>query len=308
MMVGIDIGGTKIELAAFDAGFKTLGVWRASTPRTGYVDLISRLCRLLKRAQKLVGPPVSIGVGVPGLIREGRISAASNIPSLRDKNLRRDLSDALGQDVALTNDANAFVHSESYDGSGHGYSSVCGLIVGTGYSGAFSLSGSVNPGWQGAAGEIGHAPISAVVAKTHNLPLRQCGCGLAGCIERYVSGSGLEWICRHLNTPYSTCIDFANGLDSQEVLAECVLNVYLDCLGSSIAGLVLANDPDVFVLGGGVSNISALYERLPSAVESHLFAALDSPPIKMARHGDSSGVRGAALIGCQRLPSLASQE
>ena len=299
MKVGIDIGGTKIELAAFDAGFNRVGTWRKPTPRSSYGDLAKTVCELVKRVHKVAGPPESIGVGVPGLIREGRVLAASNLPGLSGKNLRRDLSDAVGQNIVLTNDANAFVRSEAFDGSGSGYSAVCGLIVGTGYSGAFSFSGNVNRGWQGAAGEFGHTPISAVVAKAHNLPLRQCGCGLAGCIERYVSGPGLEWICRHLNAPFSTALEFAEGLHRHEVLAGCVLNVYLDCLASSIASLILTNDPDVFVLGGGVSNISALYEKLPGAVESQLFGTVTAPPIKMARHGDSSGVRGAALVGIQ---------
>ena len=306
MMVGIDIGGTKIELAAFDENLNAVGSWREPTPKASYVDLITSLQVLVKRAQDLAGPLGSIGVGVPGLIHDGRVSASSNIPSLNGKDVRRDLSDAVGQDIILSNDANAFVQSEAYDGSGYGYSCVCGLIVGTGYAGAFSFSGCVNLGRQGVAGEIGHVPISAVVANAHQLPLRQCGCGLAGCIEQYVSGPGLEWICRYLNAPFSTCIELAKALDSEEASAERVLDVYVDCLGSSIASVILTSDPDVFVLGGGVSNINALYERLPSVVESHLFAALTSPPIKMARHGDSSGVRGAAIIGLQRKAVQAS--
>ncbi len=300
MMVGIDIGGTKIELAAFDAGFATLGVWRESTPRTSYGDLVNRICTLVKRAHALAGPTDSIGVGVPGLMHNGRVTATSNIPGLKGKNLRRDLSAAVGQDVILARDVDAFVQSEAHDGSGCGFSSVCGLVLGTGYSGAFSFSGSSNPSWQGAAGEIGHVPISARVARRHELPLRKCGCGLTGCIEQYVSGPGLEWMCRHLGAPYRSCIELAEGLGDRSGPAERVLDVYLDCLGSSIASLILSNDPDVFVLGGGVSNITSLYERLPDRVETHLFGNLTSPPIKMARHGDSSGVRGAALIARQQ--------
>ena len=133
-----------------------------------------------------------------------------------------------------------------------GFASVCGLIVGTGYSGAFSSSGSLNLGWQGAAGEIGHVPISTRVAHAHQLPLRKCGCGLSGCIEQYVSGPGLEWLCQHLGAPFSSCIELAKGLDDQSGEAQRVLDVYLDCLGSSIASLILTHDPEVFVLGGGV--------------------------------------------------------
>ena len=300
MMVGIDIGGTKIELAAFDARLTTLGAWRESTPRTSYRDLVSVICTLVERADAYAGPADSIGVGVPGLMRNGRVTATSNLPGLTGKNLRRDLSAAFGQDVILARDVDAFVRSEAHDGAGRGFSSVCGLILGTGYSGAFSFSGNSTPGWQGAAGEIGHVPISARVARAHKLPLRKCGCGLTGCMEQYVSGPGLEWICRHLGAPFSSCIELAGGLDERSGQAERVLDVYVDCLGSSIASLILSNDPDVFVLGGGVSNITSLYERLPDSVETHLFANLSPPPIRMARHGDSSGVRGSALIAMQR--------
>ena len=212
------------------------------------------------------------------------------------KYLRRDLSAAVGQEVILVNDADAFVQSEAFDGSGCGFESVCGLIIGTGYAGAFSFLGKSNAGFQGAAGEIGHVPISAYVAQAHDLPLRRCGCGLTGCIEQYVSGPGLEWICRHLGAPFSSCTELAEGLDKQSEAAQRVLDVYLDCLGSSIASLIMTNDPEIFVLGGGISNIRSLYARLPDVVETHLFAELASPPIRMARHGDSSGVRGAALI------------
>ena len=300
MIVGIDIGGTKIALGAFDAELNSLGMWREPTPRTSYVDLVNKICVLVKRAHKLAGPPESIGIGVPGLIHDGRVMTTSNIPGLKGRNLHRDLSDAFGQDVILANDANTFVQAEAYYGAGYGYSSVCGLIVGTGFSGAFASAGSVNAGWQGAAGEVGHIPISANAASVHKLPLRTCGCGLIGCIEQYVSGPGLEWICRHLDAPFSSCIELAAGLDSRAGPAERVLNVYLDCLGSSIASLILTNDPDVVVLGGGVSNITSLYERLPDVVETHLFAGLNSPPIRKARHGSTSGVRGAALIARQR--------
>ena len=300
MIVGIDIGGTKMELAAFDAALNTLGTWRDATPTASYDDLVAKVCALVKQAKELAGLPDFIGVGVPGVVQDGYVSATSNIPSLRGKNLSRDLSDAVGHSVVLSNDANSFVRSEVFDGAGCGYSAVCGLIIGTGYSCAFSFSGHVFGGQQGLAGEIGHVPISAVVARAHGLPLRQCGCGLVGCIEQYVSGPGLDWICRHLNSPFSSGIELAKNLECREEDAERVLNVYLDCLGSSIANLVLTNDPDVFVLGGGVSNINFLCERLPSFVETHLFGGLASPPIKMARHGDLSGVRGAALMGRQR--------
>ena len=300
MLVGIDIGGTKIELAAFDAGLKPLGKWREPTPTGSYEELVGKLRVLVEQASELVGPPVSVGVGVPGVINDGHVWATSNVPSLKGKDLRTDLSSAIGRRVVLSNDATSFVRSEAFDGSGRGYSSVCGLVIGTGYAGAFALSGSVILGRQGVAGEIGHVPISALVAKMHGLPLRRCGCGLVGCIEQYVSGPGLDWICRHIESPFNSGKELAKGLQIATAGADRVLNVYLDCLGSSIAGLVLTHDPDIFVLGGGVTNMKCLFERLPSFVEAHLFARVSCPPIRMARHGDSSGVRGAALIGRQQ--------
>ena len=299
MLVGIDIGGTKIELAAFDAGLNTLCKWREPTPTASYKELVGKVSALVEQASELVGPPESVGVGVPGVINDGHVWATSNVPSLQGQDLRTDLSSAIGRRVVLANDATSFVRSEAFDGSGRGYSSVCGLVIGTGYAGAFASSGSVILGRQGVAGEIGHVPISAVVAKTHGLPLRRCGCGLAGCIEQYVSGPGLDWICRHFGSPFNSAIELAKGLQNATEDVERVLTVYLDCLGSSIAGLVLTHDPDVFVLGGGVTNMKCLFERLPSFVQAHLFAGVTCSPIRMARHGDSSGVRGAALIGRQ---------
>lgn len=294
MRIGIDFGGTKIEAAALDdtGAF----VARIREPNPGSYDAaLALVAQLIARVEAEAGPARSVGLAIPGSPspRTGLIRNA-NSTYLNDRRFGEDLALALGRPVRLANDANCLALSEALDGAGNGAASVFGVIVGTGCGGGLVDGGELVEGAHGVAAEIGH--VSLPWPSVDEAPGPACWCGLRGCLETWVSGSGFQR--DHEATTgraWTAQAVVAAARDGDEDAAT-ALDRYIDRLGRALAMVVNLVDPEVFVLGGGMSNVSELYDRLPDIVARHAFADHWDGRIVAARWGDSSGVRGAARL------------
>jgi fructokinase len=274
MRIGIDLGGTKIEVAVLgDEGGLFLRE-RVATPRDDYAATVAAIAALVRQARAKVGAgdtAVNVGVGIPGAesLATGLIKNA-NSTWLIGKPLRADLEAALGCRVRLANDANCFALSEATDGAAAGAAVVFGVILGTGVGGAIVVDGKVLAGANAIAGEWGHNPLPDKCAA------RRCYCGRSNCIETFLSGPALA---------------ADGGADD-----EAAMQRYEARLARALAQVINILDPDVIVLGGGVSNLNGLYERVPQLWGEHVFSDTVATRLVKHRHGDSSGVRGAAWL------------
>jgi fructokinase len=282
LRVGIDLGGTKIEALALDRGREVFRK-RVPTPRGDYAATIEAVASLVREAGD-----GSVGVGIPGaLSRWTGLVKNANSTWLIGRPLKEDLENALGRAVRIENDANCFALSEAVDGAGKGARVVFGVILGTGVGGGIVIDGKVVTGANAIAGEWGHNPLPAPTAA--DLPHPNCYCGRIGCIETYLSGPGLsrdhEQTTGERRTP-EEIVSLGNESFSR----------YVERLARCLAGVINVLDPDVIVLGGGMSNVAALYTEVPHLWTRHVFsdhvATRLAPPV----HGDSSGVRGAAWL------------
>ncbi|MDR2959168.1 MAG: ROK family protein [Stenotrophomonas sp.] len=298
---GIDIGGTKIELVACDAAMQVTWRRRVSTPQGDYDGFLQAMLGLVAEADTALGrSDAPIGIALPGVRdrRTGR-QLSANVPALTGHSVAADLQARLQRRLHFGNDLQCFALSEAHGGAAEGYPSMFGAILGTGAGGGFCLQGRLLSGFNGLAGEWGHWSVPGHLLQRHGLPLIDCACGLQGCVERYVSGSGLAMIERHLGgnaADASAVIALAEAGDAR---ARQALDIHRDLLGHSLAALVLALDPHVIVLGGGLSQYVPLYQQLPAAISAHLFNGVQVPPIVPPRFGDAGGARGAALLACQ---------
>ena len=299
MIYGLDVGGTKIELAVFDAAFDQVSTRRIATPKRNYQEFLDAVVTLVRETDQRLHGKGSVGIGLPGVIDRHRCAVSANVPCINGKPLADDLSRLLERPVAFENDVKAFTLSEVNGGGAAGKSRALGVVIGTGVAGALSIDGKLYRGRQGVAGEFGHIPLPAVLQQRYGLRLRPCGCGLTGCVEMYLAGPGLLWLSEHFNARYHTIVELLQGVRDNHDRAQEILSAYLDCLGCHFAQLTLLYDPDVIVLGGGLSNIPELYQRLPTAIGRYLFTGVAPPPVLPPRFGDSSGVRGAAILGHQ---------
>lgn len=289
--IGVDYGGTKIEAAALDAEGRFQARVRAATPRE-YDGSIEAVAQLVEAAEAQAGTRAQrVGLGIPGSVspRTGLIRNA-NSTWLNGRDLGGDLAARLGRPVRLANDANCLAVSEATDGAGEGCGLVFAAILGTGCGGGLAFEGRPIAGRNGVAGEWGHTPLPWTTAQEHPGPA--CWCGRRGCLEQWISGPGFER-------------DHGGGLRAPEILAQAragepqagaALERYVARLARALAVIVDVIDPDVIVLGGGMSNVAELYERLPAAISPHVFGDGVDTPVRPARHGDSSGVRGAAWL------------
>lgn len=295
---GIDIGGSKIELVAFDAAMQPGFCRRIDTPREDYASFIDAVCTLVALADVALGEPCqAIGVGLPGVRdRDSGRQLSANVPALTGQAVGADLRDALQRPLQLGNDLQCFALSEAQGGAAEGYPSMLGAILGTGAGGGYCLQGRLVSGHNGIAGEWGHWALPAHLQARHGLPLLACGCGLHGCIECYVSGTGLAALHRHLGGASSDAATVIAAAATGDTHAERALAIHLDLLGHTFASLVMALDPHVIVLGGGLSRHAPLYAALPAAIQPHLFPGVRLPPILPPRFGDAGGARGAALL------------
>lgn len=289
--IGVDFGGTKIEAAALDADGRFLARLRAPNPRD-YDAALRTVANLVADAeQEAGGRAAAVGVGMPGSISpaSGLIRNA-NSTWLNGRSFGADLEQVLGRPVRLANDANCMALSEATDGAGADSAVVFAVIIGTGCGGGLVVDRQLVNGRNGVAGEWGHTPLPWPSAREHPGPT--CWCGRRGCLETWISGTGLER-------------DHGGGLAAQDVVAQArsgdadasaALDRYVDRLARGLGVVCDIVDPDVIVLAGGMSNVDELYARLPGAVAPHVFTDAFTTPVRKAAHGDSSGVRGAAWL------------
>jgi predicted NBD/HSP70 family sugar kinase len=282
LRIGVDLGGTKIEAIALD-GSREVFRKRVPTPRGDYAATIATVASLVRA----IGEG-SVGVGIPGaLSRATGLVKNANSTWLIGKPLKQDLEKAIGREVRLENDANCFALSEAADGAGKGAEVVFGVILGTGVGGGIVVHGKVLTGPNAIAGEWGHNPLPAPTAQ--DLPLPACYCGRMGCIETYLSGPGL--VRDHLQLT-------GHSLASEEIVALQgeTLRRYEERLARSLASVINVLDPDVIVLGGGMSNVVRLYTEVPRLWSRCVFSDHVATRLARSAHGDSSGVRGAAWL------------
>ncbi|EPJ49684.1 MAG: hypothetical protein OFPI_23580 [Osedax symbiont Rs2] len=304
MYYGFDIGGTKIQLAAFDQEFNLVKQQRQATPIDDYSEFLNKIQSMVRQFDAQLQSIGSVGIGFPG-IRDYHNGAfiSVNIPCVIGQQLELDLSDLLQRPVRVENDCKCFALSEAILGSAKDYQNVFGAIIGTGAGGGQVTAGKLCTGVHGFAGEWGHIGINAYILDKYNIPVWPCACGLQGCAEQYISGSGLQNLYKfkyqqtHAITLESISAEQIMLLvDSGDQLASEVFEIYVDMLASSLATIQLSYDTDAIVLGGGMSNVRALYQKLPAYIKQHLFDRAQAPVVLAPEFGDASGVRGAALL------------
>lgn len=293
--IGVDFGGTKIEAAALgaDGGFLA----RVRTPNPGDYDAAVRAVRDLvaKALAEAGGGEATVGIGMPGTLSPlTGLARNSNSTWLNGKPFKQDLERALGQEIRLQNDANCFALSEAVDGSAVGAKTVFGGILGTGCGGGVVVDGQALFGRNGIAGEWGHTPLPWPTRDEHQA--HRCWCGRVDCLETWVSGSAFVEDYRRATGRRLDGAAIVAAARAGEPDAVANLDRYIDRLGRALASLCNILDPDAIVLGGGMSNVDELYERLPEVVKRYAFTDLFTTPIVKAKYGDSSGVRGAAWL------------
>ena len=299
-MYGLDIGGTKTEFAVFDEDLSRLHTRRVATPTSDYRRFIQSIRELVDDADRKFESVESVGVGVPGIRdRRGR-SFSVNVPCMNGHNVKDDLGSALNRTVAVINDGRAFALSEANGGAAHGKDPMIGVILGTGAFGGYCIAGRLQGGRDGVAGEWGHLAIAATVRERYALALHRCGCGKHGCIETYVSGRGLSRIHAHFSGSGLAAHRVVDGMRAGDTACKRAFGIWLDCVASCFVQLVLHINPEIIVLGGGLSQIRELYWQLPSKLSNYLFGGIPPPAIVPATFGDASGVRGAAIHAAQR--------
>ncbi len=295
MRIGIDLGGTKIEAIALGGDGEVLVRRRVPTPVGSYSGTLQAIAALVRAIEAGLGERGSVGVGTPGALSPatGQMKN-SNSTWLLGKALDTDLAAVLERPVRLANDANCFALSEATDGAGAGAEVVFGVIVGTGTGGGLVVGGRVLGGANGIAGEWGHNPLPW--PQPGELPGPACYCGRRGCIETFLSGPGLsrdfrETAERTLDPPH--IVEDAERGGEQ---AEAALARYEDRMARGLAHVINVLDPDVIVLGGGMSNLQRLYRNVPAGWAGHVFSDRVDTRLVPPVHGDSSGVRGAAWL------------
>lgn len=294
---GFDVGGTKIELAIFDANFNKLHSQRTYTPTHDYKKFIDSIMGLVEFADNLVNAKGKIGIGIPGIVNhKTKQQLAVNVPCLTGKNLVDELTHLLNRKVAIENDCRCFALSEANTEQTKNLSSIFGTILGTGAGGGLVFEGKLFRGSNGIAGEWGHVPMSANIINRYNLPLFKCNCGLTACNERYLSGTGLAQVLDAKGFSVLNTEGFSQQLSLGNNEALKLFDMYLDMLASALASLQLLYDVDAFVLGGGLSNIQNIYSGLPKKMTDWLLPNVVPAKILPPVFGDSSGVRGAAML------------
>lgn len=295
MRIGIDLGGTKTEIACLDDSGAMLLRRRVATPRDDYPATVRTIARLVEQAELELGRRGSVGVGIPGAISSitGRVKNA-NSTWLNGRPLLQDLEAALSRPVRVQNDANCLAVSEATDGAGAGAPVVFAAILGTGVGAGIAVGGRAVAGRNGIAGEWGHVPLPAPLDDERPGP--GCWCGRRGCIETWLSGPALEADHRRVTGRPLAVPAIAAAAAAGDRDCAATLQRYVDRLARALAMVVDILDPDAIVLGGGVSNVDAVVVALPALIAPRVFSDGFDTPVLRSRHGDSSGVRGAAWL------------
>lgn len=299
MYYGFDIGGTKIEFGAFDENLQRLATERRPTPANDYQGLLCILAEMVNKYDAKFGCEGFVGVGIPGIENadDGTVLTA-NIPAAKGQTLRADLAIKIGRDVALNNDANCFALSEAWDEHIKREKIVLALILGTGFGGGIVIDGQVLSGKNNVLGELGHMciPLDAWMKLGENAPIYDCGCQKKGCIDNYLSGRGFEMLYAHDNGERIKAVEIIDAFYAGEQKATLFVEKYIEMMAMVFGGIITALDPDVVVLGGGLSNFDYIYEQMPLRLPAYLLSIAHPPTVMKAKYGDSGGVRGAAFL------------
>lgn len=293
--IGIDLGGSKIEAIALNGPGETLYRRRTPTPVGDYAGTLHAIGELVSEIERKLGRADSVGIGTPGsLSAKTGVIRNSNSIVLNGKALDRDLSHVLNRPVRLENDANCFALSESVGGAADAFETVFGVILGTGVGGGLVVRKRIISGRNKIGGEWGHNPMPWPT--TTELPGPPCYCGKTGCIETFLSGPALARDFLAKNGRSLDARSIALAAEAQDHAAAAQVEIYADRLARGLATVINIFDPDAIVLGGGLSNIRRLYRSLPQLISEYVFSDSFATPILLGRHGDSSGVRGAAFL------------
>ena len=326
MRIGIDLGGTKTEIICLDRGNgKELYRHRVPTPKDDYAGTVANMVNMVHEAEKTLGLEGTVGIGIPGTISRdtGRVKNANSV-WLNGQPLKVDLEKALGRPVRIMNDANCMAVSEATDGAAAGYKVVFGAIVGTGCGAGVAINGEALDGVNGIAGEWGHNPLpypevwsgtadglaaaphawadkrgiqyAATSLENSEYPGAPCYCGRSGCIETWISGTGFKNDYNRVYSEELSTHDIIANANRGEPKAVATLERYISRLARSLAGIINVLDPDIIVLGGGMSNVNQLYTEVPKIWAMYILSDVVHTKLVPARHGDSSGVRGAAWL------------
>jgi fructokinase len=295
MRIGIDLGGSKIEGVLLDAEGAESGRERVATPQGDYTATLQAISRMVNHLEKQAGVTCSVGIGMPGThSRSTGLVKNSNSVCLNGQPLHRDLESLLGRALRFANDADCFALSEASDGAAAGADPVFGVIVGTGTGGGIVYHGQLLCGPNGIAGEWGHNPLPWHQAE--ELPGPTCYCGKQGCIETWLSGPGLARDHAAQNGDAMDAAAIAQAAVTGETAARATLYRYADRMARALASVINVIDPEVIVLGGGISNIEWLYTAVPQRWGNYVFSDVVETRLVRAMHGDASGVRGAAWL------------
>jgi fructokinase len=295
MRIGIDLGGTKIEAIALGDDGRENFRRRISTPSGDYAATLKAIAELVSSIEEKFGQRGSVGIGTPGAIspRTGFIKNSNSVV-LNGRALDQDLASLLGRPVRIENDANCFALSEAVDGAASDASVVFGVILGTGVGAGIVVDRRIISGRNRIAGEGGHNPLPW--PRAAELPGPPCYCGKTGCIETFLSGPGLTREFRLRTGKDLSAPEISSTADAGDKEALAVMETYEDRLARGLAHVINVLDPDVIVLGGGLSNIERLYRGVPTLIQRFVFSDGVDTPLVRALHGDSSGVRGAAWL------------
>jgi predicted NBD/HSP70 family sugar kinase len=292
---GIDLGGTKTELIALDGDGRVLLRRRQPTPRDDYPGTVETIARLLEAAESELGVAGSLGIGTPGAVSRltGRMKNC-NSTWLNGQPLLEDLQQRLGRPVRIANDANCFALSEATDGAAAEAEVVFGVILGTGCGAGVVVRGQALTGPNAIAGEWGHNPLPW--PRDAERPGPPCYCGQSGCLETWISGPGLARDLKAVSGLDLPALELAARAGQGDAACEAALNRYEDRLARGLAHVINILDPDVIVLGGGLSNLARLYDNVPRLWAGYVFSDSVQTRLVAPLHGDSSGVRGAAWL------------
>ena len=295
MRIGVDLGGTKIEVVALSEAGEVLARRRRASPRGDYGGTVAVVAELVACLERDLGRPGSVGVGMPGAVSpaSGLVKNA-NSTWLIGRPFDRDLAAALNRPVRVENDANCFTLSEAIDGAAGGAGVVFGVILGTGVGGGIVVDGRTIVGRNAIAGEWGHNPLPW--PRDEERPGAPCYCGRFGCIETFLSGPGLARDQVAAGGESVVAEEVAARAAEGDAAAEAALRRYEDRLARALASVINLLDPDAVVLGGGLSNLARLYVAVPERLSAFVFSDRVDTPILRPKHGDSSGVRGAAWL------------
>jgi fructokinase len=292
MRFGLDLGGTKMEAVVLNQEGAIIWRDRKPTPAEDYRAILAAIGDLLTAAEKETAANLTVGIGMPGsLSPKTGLVRNSNTQSLNGQPIKQDLQTALARDVRLANDANCFALSEAADGAGAGAQSVFGVIFGTGCGGGLVIDGKLQHGVNGVGGEWGHNPLAAPTKD--EVPGPECYCGRSGCNEVWISGSGFARDHKAMT---------GEDLRAEEIMTladdgkQASFDRLCDRMARALGAVINLVDPQVIVLGGGLSNIDPLYTRIPDIWDAYIFSDVIETKLVRNRHGDASGVRGAAWL------------